>query len=91
MARNTAQKLAEAQDRVARLRHELSAEKRRADAHRKITLGGLVIAAGADNLDAAVITAALARCVAVVERSPEQAESLRQQGIAILEARRKSK
>lgn len=88
MARNTAQRLAEAQDRVARLRHELSEEKRRADAHRKITLGGLVIAAGADNLDPAVITAALARCVAVIERSPEQEAALRQQGIAILEARK---
>lgn len=86
--RSTAQKLAEAQDKVARLRNQLSEEKRRADAHRKITLGGLVIAAEADQLDPAIIVAQLVRGVAQVRANPAIAEALRQQGIAVLEARK---
>jgi hypothetical protein len=89
MSRDTAQRLAAAQDQVARLRHQLSEEKRRADAHRKITLGGLVIAAEADHLDPAVIVGCLARQLAIINRDPTAEGALHQQGMAILDARNK--
>lgn len=59
---------------------------RQADAHRKIELGGVVIAAGADGLDPAVLCGAL---LAYMERqTPEMADQLREKGIRHFEARK---
>ena len=81
----TEQKLAAAQAQVARLRARVSDERRRADAHQKIALGGLVIAAGVDAWDPAEIVGAL---LAVAQRdTPEVRATLREAGIARLQAR----
>jgi len=99
-ARTLQDQIANATDRLARLKaRELLAKAkeqakakaaaRRADAHRKITLGGLVIAAGAADLDQAELVGAL---LAYQERvaKPEaagQRDTLRARGRAHLAAR----
>lgn len=87
--RSTKQRLATAQDQVARLRSRLVSESRRADAHRKIELGGLVIAAGAAELDPAVLVGALLRDVAALSHPAGNAlaSQHREAGIAHLQAR----
>jgi len=87
--RSTEQRLAAAQDQVARLRSRLVSESRRADAHRKIELGGLVIAAGAADLDPAVLVGALLRDVAALSHPAGNAlaSQFRETGIAHLHAR----
>ena len=67
-------------------RKERSALFRSADAHRKIVLGGLTIAAGADGWDPAEIVGAL---LAIAEQlTPEQRrDRLRRKGLDHLEAR----
>ncbi|KAF1702318.1 conjugal transfer protein TraD [Pseudoxanthomonas kaohsiungensis] len=80
--------LAEREEQRKRRRAELKQreEARRADAHRKIELGGLVIAAAADEWDPAEIVGAL---LAVAEQlTPEQRrDRLRKKGLDHLEAR----
>lgn len=61
---------------------------RREDAHRKILLGGLVIAAGVDQWDEAEICAALLHSAAYAQQRPEILERWRAQGIAHLEERK---
>ena len=51
------------------------------DAHRKITLGGVVIAAGADNLDAAELCGWLLVVLAQRANKPEMAEAMRERGL----------
>lgn len=59
---------------------------RSADAHRKIMLGGLVIAAGVDEWDEAEIVGAL---LTAAERADDSIrKKLREKGIAHLEARK---
>ncbi|OOG64449.1 hypothetical protein B0E46_07290 [Rhodanobacter sp. B04] len=58
---------------------------RRADAHRKITMGGLVIAAGADHLDPAELVGALLGWLH--NRDDDRAARVRERGIKHLEAR----
>ena len=60
---------------------------RSADAHRKIGLGGLVIAAGADGWDEAEIVGALLVIAGQLEREPQRRDTLRERGIKHLEAR----
>ncbi|WP_355504783.1 conjugal transfer protein TraD [Xanthomonas cannabis] len=60
---------------------------RSADAHRKIGLGGLVIAAGADGWDEAEIVGALLVIAGQLEREPQRRDALRERGIKHLEAR----
>jgi len=62
---------------------------RREDAHRKITLGGLVIAAGAADLDPAVLVGLLLRDLAALAHPAGDAlaAQFREQGIAHLQAR----
>lgn len=85
--RSTEQRLAAAQDQVARLRTRLVSESRRADAHRKIELGGLVIAAGADNLaDEALLVGMLLDARARL-RSSDYRTQVREAGFQHLEAR----
>jgi hypothetical protein len=78
---------ARATDRLARLRTRAAAEARRADAHRKIELGGLIIAAGVDTWDPATIVGALLDAAALRPDSAERLEGFRQTGLAHLEAR----
>jgi hypothetical protein len=62
---------------------------RQADAHRKIELGGVVIAAAADGLDAAELCGAL---LAYMERrNPEAGAQFRERGLAHFEARKKER
>jgi hypothetical protein len=88
--RSTEQRLAAAQDQVARLRSRLVSESRKADAHRKIELGGLVIASGAADLDPAVLVGALLRVLPTLDAPAgnELRERFRQIGIAHMQARK---
>lgn len=81
--------LAEREEQRKRRRAELKQreEERRADAHRKIGLGGLVIAAGADGWDEAEIVGALLVIAGQLEREPQRQDALRERGIKHLEAR----
>lgn len=77
-------------EEAARRRKKKAALFRQADAHRKIVLGGLIIAAEADEWDPAEIVGAL---LLVGERLASPAgkqlrEQLREKGIAHLEARK---
>lgn len=60
---------------------------RSADAHRKIILGGLVIAAGVDDWDPAEIVGGLLAVGEQLAREPNQREALRRKGLSHLEAR----
>jgi hypothetical protein len=80
-----AQQLARLQDRAAKLRHQISAEDRRADAHRKIKLGGLCIASGVEEWDPAEIVGALLSAAAAA--TPEHLHKWRERGIAHLATR----
>lgn len=61
---------------------------RREDAHRKITLGGLVIAAEVDTWDPAQIVAALRHSAAYAAQHPDIMDRWQAQGIAHLEERK---
>ena len=54
---------------------------RSADAHRKITLGGVVIAAGADSLDAAELCGWLLVVLTQRASKPEMAAAMRERGL----------
>nr|WP_253910813.1 MULTISPECIES: conjugal transfer protein TraD [unclassified Stenotrophomonas] len=86
--------LAEKQQKQRQARHaarekakERAALFRSADAHRKIVLGGLTIAAGADDWDPAEIVGALLVIATQLEREPQKREALRERGIKHLEER----
>lgn len=68
-------------------RKERSALFRSADAHRKIVLGGLTIAAGADGWDQAEIVGALLLVSEQLAQQPERRAHLRKKGIEHLDAR----
>lgn len=87
--RTKEQQLASAIDRVAHLRHAITAKTRRADAHRKIKLGGLVIASGAGELDPAVVVGLLLAGLEYTTREPENLRRIQERGIAHLSARKK--
>ncbi|MGW8340923.1 conjugal transfer protein TraD [Xanthomonas axonopodis pv. khayae] len=82
--------LAEREEQRKRRRAELKQreEERRADAHRKIELGGLVIAAGADELNEAEIVGALLAMVDRFASHPGFREQVKERGIRHLEARK---
>ncbi|EKT4083264.1 conjugal transfer protein TraD [Stenotrophomonas maltophilia] len=81
--------LAEREEQRKRRRAELKQreEERRADAHRKIGLGGLVIAAGSDGWDPAEIVGVLLVMGERMSATDGLREKLRERGIAHLEAR----
>lgn len=62
---------------------------RQQDAHRKIELGGVVIAAGADHLDPAELCGLL--LVSLRQLTPEKAAQLREMGLTHFEARKASR
>jgi len=66
---------------------ERAALFRSADAHRKIVLGGLTIAAGVDEWDPAEIVGALLLIGEQLAQQPARREHIRQKGIEHLEAR----
>ena len=68
-------------------RRERAALFRSADAHRKIVLGGLTIAAGVDEWNPAEIVGALLVMADHLAKDPAKRETLRQKGIEHLEAR----
>lgn len=61
---------------------------RSADAHRKIILGGLIIAAGADGWDEAELVGALLVIAEKIAERPDLRAQLREKGIQHLEARK---
>ncbi|MBN5094927.1 conjugal transfer protein TraD [Stenotrophomonas maltophilia] len=81
--------LAEREEQRKRRRVELKQreEQRRADAHRKIELGGLTIAAEVDGWDPAEIVGALLAISERIVTHPALRSQLREKGIAHLEAR----
>ncbi len=81
------QKQRQARDAAREKAKERAALFRSADAHRKIVLGGLTIAAGADNWDPAEIVGALLVIATQLEREPQKREALRERGIKHLEER----
>ncbi|HET9818906.1 MAG TPA: conjugal transfer protein TraD [Rhodanobacteraceae bacterium] len=84
--RTPQQQIAHAQALLDRARERA----RKADAHRKIVLGGLVIAAGVDGWNEAEIVGALLSADASLSGPDRDARrhALRQQGIAHLERRK---
>jgi len=64
---------------------------RRADAHRKIELGGLVIAAGVDEWNEAEIVGALLAVSEQLAQQPQSRDRLRRKGLDHLEARAASR
>lgn len=72
---------------AAERRKKKAALFRSADAHRKIVLGGLTIAAGVDDWDPAEIVGALLVVGEQLAQHPERRQKLREKGIEHLEAR----
>lgn len=64
---------------------------RSADAHRKIALGGVVIAAGADDFDAAELCGMLLDARDRVNNSPTARLALKKRGVEHLDARKDSR
>lgn len=81
--------LVEREEQRKRRRAELKQREadRRADAHRKIELGGLVIAAGVDSWDPAEVVGGLLVVSEQLLLQPTRRNALREKGIAHLEAR----
>jgi hypothetical protein len=71
--------------RERREKAKAASVSRREDAHRKIKLGGLVIAAGADHIDPAELVGAL--LVWLHNRDDDKADRVRERGIKHLEER----
>ncbi len=94
MKQTTEQKIAAIEGRLARLRNSrrleqrrLQNDRRRADAHRKIELGGLLIACGVDGLNPGEIAGLLLSWKAQRDQKPEQADRFLQTGIKHLAER----
>ena len=86
---NLKKKREKAQAAKAQRRKKLAeafAITRQQDAHRKIELGGVVIAAGADHLDPAELCGLL--LVSLQQLTPEKAAQLREMGLTHFEARK---
>lgn len=78
----------EAQRKERRAELKQQAKDRAADAHRKIVLGGLVIASEADTWDPAEVVGALLVIAEQLKQHPDRRSGLRERGIAHLEARK---
>lgn len=81
--------LAEREEQRKRRRAELKQREadRRAEAHRKIELGGLVIAASVDDWDPAEIVGALLAVAEQLTQQPQGRDRLRRKGLDHMEAR----
>ena len=93
MKRTTEQKIAVIESRLARLRNSrrveqkrLAGDLRRADAHRKIQLGGLLIACGVEDWNPAEVAGVLLAWKAQRDQKPEQGARLLEAGVAHLDA-----
>lgn len=69
----------------------LSVLLRSADAHRKITLGGIVIAAGVDDLDPAELCGWLLAVMTQRASKPETAAAMRERGLRHFEEREQAR
>lgn len=98
MSKSLQDQIASATDRLARLkakallaeqreRARAKADARRRDAHRKIELGGLVIASGADDIDAAELVGVLVAYQIDAANDPARRDQVRARGRAHLETR----
>jgi hypothetical protein len=84
LARQKAIKEYAAKERERKTKRKSDNDTRKADAHRKITLGGLVIAAGVDGWNEAEIVGAL---LAASAQPPETVARFRERGIQHLAER----
>ena len=76
-----------AKERERKAARKADADKRRADAHRKIKLGGLVIVAGVEEWNEAEIVGALLAVAENFEQHPERRPIFRERGISHMDAR----
>jgi hypothetical protein len=76
-----------AKERERKTQRQADNATRKADSHRKITLGGLVIASGVDGWNEAEIVGALLHMAGHLHAKPEDRATLRDRGINHLEAR----
>lgn len=83
MARTREQQIAALAARLQRLQQQEKAAQRRADAHRKIKLGGVIVAVGLDETDPATL-AGLLDAAKHALADPARAEQLRVRGAALL-------
>jgi hypothetical protein len=83
MARTREQQIAALAARLSRLQAQEKAAQRRADAHRKIKLGGIVVAAGLAETDPAVLAGLLVAASGWLT-DPAKVETLRARGAALL-------
>jgi hypothetical protein len=82
------QKIADTQNHLNRLKHKKASENRRADAHRKIELGGIVIASGCEDFDPAELCGFL---LIVNERKNERSSAeAKERGLKHFESRKKT-
>ncbi|MGH8234203.1 MAG: conjugal transfer protein TraD [Rhodanobacteraceae bacterium] len=81
------QQKAKALRRIAHIRRSISETHRREDAHRKIQLGGIVIAAQADELDAGELCGVLSAWMEQRTKNTQQAEAMKQRGLRIFSTR----
>lgn len=80
------QQIAETQQRLSRLQHKQKDMNRKADAHRKITLGGIVFAAGCEDLDPAELCGWL--LLAREKRTDGLAAQAKERGLRHFDARK---
>lgn len=83
MSRTRQQQIESLAARLRRLQAQEREARRKADAHKKIKLGGVVIAAGLDEVDPAVLAGILTHAKPMLEK-PETVEAFRQRGAALL-------
>ena len=87
MLAEKAEQRRKAREEAAQRRKERAAMFRAADAHKKIVLGGLTIAAGVDDWNEAEIVGALLVADEKLKTNPELRAKLRAKGLQHLQAR----
>lgn len=85
MRKNIEQQIAETQQRLSRLQHKKKDMSRKADAHAKIMLGGVVIASGCGDFDPAELCGWL--LLAREKRTDGLAAQAKERGLRHFEAR----
>lgn len=86
LTRQLREKWAQEQREKAQAKRSES-DKRKAETRRKIELGGLVIVAGAQNLDEATLVGLIAMAMSSAMVDPQRMEHARQKGLDLMTAR----
>lgn len=80
-----------AKERERKAARRADADNRRADAHRKIQLGGLVICAGVEEWNEAEIVGALLYAAAHIAKNPETRKAFLDRGVIQMEERERAR